>query len=162
MRIVNGICLFWREYLSNWKIAPFEIRGVTYNCVEQFMMAEKARVCGDEESLKKIMDAKLPADQKRLGRSVSPYNAEVWEKVRYDVVLQATLEKYRQNGDLLAKLSETPSEVVLFAEASPLDKVWGIGLAEDHEDAGYPERWPGTNLLGKAVTEVFETLVKHK
>jgi hypothetical protein len=47
----------------------------------------------------------------------------------------------------------------LLVEASPDDKVWGIGIAEDHPDAPHPERWPGTNLLGKALTRVREELL---
>ena len=156
MRVVNGICLFWKEFLSNWKISVFSIDGIKYNCVEQYMMAEKARVCGDEETVGKILLAKIPADQKRLGRGVSPYDAAKWEKVRYDVVLQATIEKYRQNGELLKQLMDI--EASSFAEASPLDAIWGIGLAEDHAEAGEPSKWPGQNLLGKAITEAREVL----
>ena len=38
-------------------------------------------------------------------------------------------------------------------EASPVDRIWGIGIAADHEDARRPARWPGLNLLGFALME---------
>ncbi len=37
--------------LSQWWPCSFEVDGVYYNCAEQFMMAEKARLFGDEEAL---------------------------------------------------------------------------------------------------------------
>ena len=40
----------------------------------------------------------------------------------------------------------------------PYDRVWGIGLTANHEDATDPERWRGTNLLGFALMEVRDRL----
>lgn len=147
----DGYVLFWGQWPSNWAPSPLTIDGVTYNCVEQRMMAAKARLFGDEESLRRIMAAADPADQKRFGQSVTPYDDAKWAAVRYKVVLRATLEKYCQNPDLRAKLFATGD--LTFVEASPEDRIWGIGLRANHPDATNPSRWRGTNLLGKAITE---------
>ena len=53
-------------------------------------------------------------------------------------------------------LGGTGSRVLV--EASPRDRVWGIGLAADDERAGSPERWQGLNLLGFALMEVRHRL----
>ncbi|MDG4865613.1 NADAR domain-containing protein, partial [Streptomyces sp. T-3] len=46
----------------------------------------------------------------------------------------------------------------VLVEASPLDRVWGIGLAKDDERADDPARWRGLNLLGFALMEARERL----
>jgi ribA/ribD-fused uncharacterized protein len=43
-------------------------------------------------------------------------------------------------------------------EASPYDRIWGIGLAAEHEDVSRPSRWRGLNLLGFALMDVREQL----
>ncbi|WP_240657419.1 NADAR domain-containing protein [Pseudoalteromonas rubra] len=35
-----------------------------------------------------------------------------------------------------------------------MDKIWGIGLAEEHEFASVPQKWKGLNLLGYALMTV--------
>ena len=46
----------------------------------------------------------------------------------------------------------------VLVEASPRDRIWGIGLAAGDEQALSPERWPGLNLLGFALMEVRHQL----
>ena len=147
----DGYVLFWAEWPSNWETSPFVLGGETYVCVEQYMMAEKARLFGDTVRRELIMASPHPRDHKRHGRGVTPYDGPVWEAARYGIVLAGTLEKYGQNAPLLELLLATGES--LFAEASPTDLVWGIGVAADHPDATRPERWRGQNLLGKAIVE---------
>lgn len=156
LKIVDGYALFWGQWPSNWERSPFTLDGVAYNCVEQYMMAEKARMFGDTRALAKIMASPDPADQKRFGREVLDYDEPQWAKARYDVVLRATLAKYRQNKHLRELLLATGD--LVFVEASPEDRVWGIGMKADHPHAANPARWHGQNLLGKAVTEARDIL----
>lgn len=58
------------------------------------------------------------------------------------------------------QLLETGDAVLV--EASPLDKIWGIGLARDNADASNPKKWKGLNLLGKALMAVREDLRNNK
>ena len=39
---------FWNDPFSQWHPSPFEIDGVRYVTAEQYMMAEKARLFGDQ------------------------------------------------------------------------------------------------------------------
>jgi ribA/ribD-fused uncharacterized protein len=164
MKIINGICFFWKEFLSNWQESPFQVNhnGLVqqYNCVEQYMMAEKARTFNDTETLNKILSTKIPKEQKDFGRNVKNYNDEVWANVRYKAVLFATVAKYDQNKDLLDKLLAI--ECYSFCEASPYDKVWGIGMDENHPDIGDPDKWQGQNLLGKVITGARDILKQNK
>lgn len=66
------------------------------------------------------------------------------------------MAKFGQHRRLRDFLVGTGSRVLV--EASPRDRVWGIGLAADDGRAGSPERWPGLNLLGFALMEVRRQL----
>lgn len=151
MKIKDGFFLFWNEWPSNWTRSPFTLNKIRYSCVEQFMMAQKAITFGDTKTLSKIMKADHPRDQKALGREVKNYNDSKWSKVRYQIVVDGSLAKYRQNSDLKEKLLETND--LILVEASPADKIWGIGMDEDHPNATRPSSWKGLNLLGKALME---------
>ena len=48
----------------------------------------------------------------------------------------------------------------ILVEASPVDKIWGIGLAADNPDAQNPLKWKGQNMLGFALMEVRDELQK--
>jgi len=159
MRRVNGFLFFWGDWPSNWEYSPFKLEGIRYNCVEQYMMAEKARLFGDHSTLKRIMSSSDPATQKRLGRSVAGFKSSLWDGVRYQVVFRGNLEKYRQNPELRKLLLETGNDKLV--EASPEDKIWGIGMRKDERGVENPKNWKGQNLLGKAITQVRETIRKE-
>lgn len=147
---------FWRGWPSQWTPSPFMLDGVTYSCCEQYMMAEKARMFGDDQTLSTILAATSPRKQKDLGRQVRGFDESVWNSVCRGVVYTGNLAKFRQNPDLLAKLMETGERVIV--EASPVDCIWGIGLAADNPEASLPDKWPGKNWLGIALMQVRDTL----
>jgi hypothetical protein len=121
-----------------------------------YMMAEKAALFGDHEAVQHIMKAEHPAEMQRLGRKVKGFDETVWACERYNIVLNGTLEKYRQNEDLRKLLLATGD--LVFVEASPTDKVWGIGLRASDPDSGDKNLWRGLNLLGKANTEARDII----
>jgi len=63
--------------------------------------------------------------------------------------VRGNIAKFSQNEHLKQVLIGTGQRRLV--EASPLDKIWGIGLATDHPDAYMIERWQGLNLLGDAL-----------
>ncbi|KXS19044.1 DUF1768-domain-containing protein [Gonapodya prolifera JEL478] len=136
--------------------ARFVVDGVTYPAAEHFMMAEKARTFGDTESLDAILVASKPAEAKALGRGVTGFDEETWSAVRYDLVVRGNIAKFTQNKDMGQYLLSTGDSVLV--EASPRDRIWGIGLGASNRDAWKPSLWKGTNLLGFALMEVRERL----
>lgn len=142
--------------LSQWYPCEFVVDGIKYNCAEQYMMAEKARVFGDETTRKKILAASDPATIKKLGRDVSPFDAAVWNEKCIEVVYTGNLHKFGQNEPLKEFLLSTGKSTL--AEASPFDKIWGIGKSEEEKDVNNPHSWIGENRLGFILMEVRETL----
>ena len=159
--------LFWGGPFSQWTEAPIEIDGVTYNCNEQYMMAEKARLFGDEEALKGIMNTRDPRTQKAWGRKVKGFDKAKWEEVQENgmphcrnVVYAANYAKFTQNEGMKMVLMETGDKVIV--EASPYDKIWGIGLAEDDPKALNESEWKGMNWLGEAIMQVRADIRKKE
>jgi len=142
--------------LSQWWEASFIVDQLPYPTAEHWMMAEKARHCGDEETLAKILAAKSPGAVKNLGRQVRNFDPASWDEVKYEIVKTGNLHKFSQQKALGDYLKHTAGCILV--EASPLDQIWGIGLAEDHPHITDPNHWPGQNLLGFALMEVRDTL----
>ncbi|CAN0071132.1 unnamed protein product, partial [Hapterophycus canaliculatus] len=120
------------------------------------MMATKAKVFDDQATLERIMATSDPRQQKALGRQVKGFDAAVWDKVGYDVVVTGNLAKFRQNPVFREELLATGDKIL--AEASPYDSEWGIGLHADDANVLVQTRWPGKNKLGEALMDVRSKL----
>ncbi|MEI5526210.1 NADAR family protein [Streptomyces brasiliscabiei] len=142
--------------LSQWWPSPFTVDGVEYATAEHWMMASKARLFGDTEAERKAVAAAGPAQAKKIGRLVRGFDDAVWERERFAVVAEGSFHKFAADADLRAFLLGTGDRVLV--EASPLDRVWGIGLAADDERASDPARWRGPNLLGFALMAARDRL----
>lgn len=138
-----------KECLSQWYPCRFEVAGVAYASAEHFMMASKATLFGDEATCRKILDADSPGEAKALGRSVVGFDPAIWERQRFRIVVEGNCAKFSQNAGPGEFLRATGRRVLV--EASPTDRIWGIGLAADHPDASDPTKWRGANLLGFAL-----------
>lgn len=145
-----------RECLSKWYMAPMMADGLYYNCMEQYLMAAKARVFGDRLTEERIMASYSQMEIKKLGRQVSGYDDAVWSGMRQRVSVDGNICKFGQNPRLMDFLLSTGDRII--AEASPKDSIWGIGLDASHPDSVVPGRWQGLNLLGFALMEVRDYL----
>ncbi|MFE2378251.1 NADAR family protein [Streptomyces sp. NPDC059398] len=142
--------------LSQWWPSPFVVDGVRYATAEHWMMAAKARLFGDAEAERAALSAANPALAKKAGRLVRGFDDAIWERERYGIVVAGSVHKFAADPALRRYLLATGERVLV--EASPMDRVWGIGLAADDERAGQPERWRGLNLLGFALMDARERL----
>lgn len=142
--------------LSQWWPSPFTVDGVEYATAEHWMMAAKARLFDDAEAERKALAASGPALAKKAGRLVRAFDEAVWERERSGIVVEGSVHKFRQDDRLRDYLLGTGDRVLV--EASPMDRIWGIGLAADDERAQDPARWGGINLLGFALMEARERL----
>lgn len=142
--------------LSQWWPSPFVVDGVRYATAEHWMMAGKARLFGDPEAERRVLAAEHPAAAKKAGRLVRGFDEETWARERFRIVVEGSVHKFTSDDDLGLFLLNTGDRVLV--EASPVDRVWGIGLAADDEAASDPTRWRGPNLLGFALMEAREHL----
>ncbi|MEU7282684.1 NADAR family protein [Streptomyces sp. NPDC045431] len=142
--------------LSQWWPAPFTVDGVRYATAEHWMMAEKARLFGDADAERAAVEARSPAAAKKAGRLVRGFDEAIWERERFAIVVAGSAHKFGQHPELREYLLSTNTRVLV--EASPLDRVWGIGLAATDPDASNPAKWRGLNLLGFALMQARTTL----
>jgi ribA/ribD-fused uncharacterized protein len=115
------------------------------------MMAGKARLFGDTAALERVVAASHPREAKSEGRKVRGFDEGRWLAHRYGLVVRGNVEKFGQHPELREFLLRTGERVLV--EASPLDRIWGIGMAAADERVTDPSAWRGLNLLGFALME---------
>ena len=135
--------------LSQWWPAPFVVDGIRYATAEHYMMVGKARLFGDESTAAQMLAAPHPGAVKALGRQVRDFDQATWDAHCFELVVAGNVAKFGQHPDLGQYLSRTGNRVLV--EASPVDRVWGIGLSATDPRAHDPARWRGRNLLGFAL-----------
>lgn len=141
---------------SQWYRCVFTDGPYTYNCAEQYMMHGKALLFEDEAVGAQILAADHPRQHKALGRKVKGFDDKRWHAHREQIVLAGNRAKFTQNPELRAALLETAGTELV--EASPYDRIWGIGLGANDPRAQNPATWRGQNLLGKILTRLREEL----
>ncbi|GIJ24626.1 NADAR family protein [Micromonospora lutea] len=146
--------------LSQWWPAPFTVDGQLFATAEHYMMWRKATLFDDHATAAQILTAAHPHAAKLLGRQVTGFDQQTWEGHRYDIVVTGSVAKFGQPSALRTYLLGTGERVLV--EASPLDRVWGIGLAADHPHAADPARWRGLNLLGFALMQTRTILCEQE
>lgn len=119
-------------------------------------MYRKAILFNDASVAAEILETKDPRQQRALGRKVSDFDEETWIRNRSLIVEDGSYWKFKRDPSVLLATGER--ELV---EASPRDKVWGIGrgaaAAEAQALQGRRGDW-GLNLLGKALMVARERL----
>lgn len=150
--IINTSCF------SQWYPSDFSADNVIYPTAEHYMMAQKALLFGDKDIFHQIIKSNHPKQAKDLGRQVTGFNEKIWNENRFDIVVQGNLAKFGQNSELKDFLLNTGNRILV--EASPVDKIWGVGLAKDDERIDNPLNWQGLNLLGFALMTVRDELLK--
>ena len=156
--ISDDVVLFWHtpSFFSQWTPSPFTVDLVEYICAEQFMMASKPRLFGDDTALSSILASDDPREQKRLGRQVRHFDYKLWQSECENIVLHGNLAKFSQNEEMHLALIGTGDRRL--AEASPHDNLWGIGLSARDPRASCPDSWWGQNHLGQALEHTREIL----
>ncbi|KAI5272395.1 DUF1768-domain-containing protein [Aureobasidium subglaciale] len=147
----------------------FFYSGLEFNCTEQWMMWNKAKLAGDAVTAKVILATTSPHKQKQLGREVEGFDVEAWDKIKLNVVEQGNYRKFTQATDVASmKMGDVGGPVPLkdsmlathereLAEASRFDRVWGIGFDAQQASTTPYGKW-GQNLLGVALMNVRERI----
>jgi len=174
MKITDEYVFFYKDWLSNYQRTSFvanidDILGKTdglmkelFTSTEQGFMFIKALYFNDLKTASKIIKTNNPAECRKLGRQVKGYNDEAWDKIRYDVFYYLNLEKYKQDRQLQYLLLDKKFDHKIFVEASPIDRIWGVGYAEDDDRIEYREFDWGRNYLGKIITNIRNRILLNK
>lgn len=149
---------FWQ--FSQWADIGFIANGVYYNCCEQYMMAGKAMLFGDYITLDKIMKATHPSIQKKLGRQVANFDAAKWNEEAELIVFKGNSAKFFDDNNYKHLEVLLSTQDTFLVEASPYDKIWGIGIGVEDAKKGMP--WNGTNWLGGVLTNVRDFYLTEK
>lgn len=158
MRVTDKYVFFYGSPFSQWYKYRILVDGVSYSCAEQYMMAMKAFYFADRESYDAIMATEDPAKQKAIGRKVRGFDVAKWSAVSREYVYKANYAKFK-NEPLRTFLLKTGDKEIV--EASPTDKVWGIGLAEEDDRILDKNNWQGLNWLGECIMRAREQIVKE-
>ena len=156
-----GNIYFWKpehEYglFSNWYTSYISAYNIKFVNAEQLFMWKKQQLFDPQnhELEQRILNTNSPDQIKKLGRKVNNFDQELWDEKKYQIMVEVLMEKFSQNSDLKYKLIDTGD--LMLVEASPYDKIWGIGL---NEFDAKTKTWQGENLLGKALMEVRDILI---
>ena len=141
---------------SNWFPAKFGEKGQQFENTEQYMMWHKALLFNDSEIAQKILQDGDPKTVKALGRKVRGFVQSVWDQNAQKIVYEGCLQKFTQNEELKKHLLSTGDR--LLVEASPYDKIWGIGMNATDAAKTPQTQSKGTNWLGQCLVQVRETI----
>ena len=162
MKVTDKYVFFWKESpFTNF--TPCKIKfewtdshigeEIYFTSSEQYFMWRKAIFFNDTETADKIVKAKSPEEARLLGRQVKNYNDKIWDKVRFNHMTTAVMDKFIQNKDLRDKLCDPKYDGKKFVEAAYYDNIWGIGFNE-HDALDHDESMWGQNLLGHILDNV--------
>ncbi len=149
--------LFYAGPFSQFYMKSFVYDSVKFCCAEQFMMYHKALLFDDKHVADEILAEKRPFMMQKLGRTVKNFDQDLWDSHKLSIVTKGNLAKYSQNPSLKRQLWSTGERII--AEASPYDKIWGIGLDIKKAEKTRVEDWPGLNLMGKALMDVRKRIL---
>ncbi len=147
------------ETFSNFHPCSLQWNGITFPTSEHLFMAHKAMYFGDVDILQDIITADSPGKAKRLGRKVAGFDQQIWSNISYDIMKIVCYQKIQQNPDIQEVLINTGDAIIV--EASPYDRIWGIGLAPTDPDVYLPEKWNGDNRLGFVLMEIRDLIINR-
>ncbi|KAG8816202.1 hypothetical protein FRC18_001126 [Serendipita sp. 400] len=170
----NDYVFFWKPeqehgWASQWYESPFFEEAhpnskhfhqndgiIIFPTAEHYMMYHKAVLFRDYPIADEILEtgARDTARVKQLGKQVHGFDEQIWNEKRWEIVKKGNLLKFDQHEELKRKLLETGRDTAL-VEASPFDRIWGIGKTKERalQSLNSTNEW-GLNLLGRILEEV--------
>lgn len=141
---------------TQFETSIFQVKGISYFCVEQYLLANQAILFKDNVMLEKIMIAKSIRQARLFGNKIRNFDQEEWNKHKLNMGYVANLCKFQQDENLKFKLMETENNILV--NADPYDGDWGIKKRITELDIKNPHSWKGENLLGFILMMIREDL----
>jgi ribA/ribD-fused uncharacterized protein len=158
----ENILCFYREKdpygeLSNWIKSPFMYAGMNFESVLQFLMFHKVMLFGQRRLAHQIMSLTDPTEIKKIGNAkFDGYSDMQWDVTCEGIISRGLIAKFSQNQDMCRVLLGTGNRIIAFA--TPLDEMWGTGIAINNPEACNVFKWTGKNRLGKVLMQTRELL----
>lgn len=159
----NAVC-FFREteihygIFSNWAYTPFVYNDLLLPTAEHGMMIAKFDLFNKtdtEDRLRlQMLRTNSPMMVKKLGRLVPNFDQAIWDSKNIEIMVDVLFVKFSQNDDAKEILLSTDDRFIV--EASPYDRIWGIGITADEFRSGKKAR--GENRLGSVLMMVRDRL----
>ncbi len=150
---------FWRGEFSNWYPCIFRYEDHTFYNSEQAFMWVKAKFFDDDEIAKQLLVETNPQYAKALGRKVKNFNDEMWAVASFPAMIAVNYAKWSSSHFMMDTILSTNPKILV--EASPYDKIWGVGLRQDDDLILDKNNWKGMNLLGKALMNVRKEIMEE-
>jgi ribA/ribD-fused uncharacterized protein len=147
------------DIYSNFYLCNITVKNITFFCQEQLFMYMKAKHFKDEKTADLILKAKTPFQCKQLGRQVNPFDEAEWNFHSEKYMRIGVYHKFTQHKDLQKELLDTHDKEL--CEASPRDRLWGVGLSEHNSLILDKKNWLGENRLGKVTMDV-RSMIKNE
>lgn len=153
---LNNSIFFYSHYgefgfLSNFYPTQIKFREYIFPSSEHLYMWKKARFFEDLETSNKILHADSPRKAKQLGRLVANFDENIWKLHCGPAMISTLLHKFN-DMTMRRKLLSTYDKYLV--EASPTDKIWGIGMSDSDPDRFDDTKWIGENLLGNCLMQI--------
>jgi ribA/ribD-fused uncharacterized protein len=156
MKITDTHIYFWDGIFSNFYPITFMYKDKMFLTSEQAFMWEKSRTFKDSAIELLILNANTPQEAKKLGRKVGNFAVDTWDRIKEQIMYDVVYTKFSSSPTLSAQLISTGNKTLV--EASPFDKIWGVGLGENDIKILNEKNWQGQNLLGKVLMNVRKNL----
>jgi hypothetical protein len=121
------------------------------------MMWRKAQLFGAPQAMQDAILVAGPAEARKIGRQVPKFVDSIWQVAARPLVAEGNYAKFAQNRAALDQLLATSGTTLV--EASPWDRLWGIGLDADDPRALTRTTWRGRNWLGEVLTDTRDTFL---
>jgi len=158
-QVGKNILAFYSKHspLSNFYMSDFTVDNLKYNCLEQYLMREKAMLFNDHTMAGRIMTTDSPFYQQAFGRNVKTFNLKKWRLKAPKFLLRGILAKFSQVPHCSSYLRMTGGMILV--EANSKDDYFGIGVGLHASEAQLVRQseW-GYNLLGRTLMSVRSRL----
>ena len=140
--------------------APFEIDGVRFTTIEQYISYMKCILFGDKDSALSVLGTQRETRQREIAMGSEAFLETVWKGERQIIVIYGLLAQFRQNPEIRDLLLSTGDAYLV--SCSHMDVIYSCGYRIDEERRLDAAKWRGRNVLGFALMAVRDILKKEQ
>lgn len=154
MKVTDKYILFYgKDPFSNFSDHRVVYDGRLFNNSEQVFQWTKAMFFHDTQTAHQIWTCQTAGQAKAYGKRVNGFDKQSWDNINRDFMKHILKKKVEQNPEI-KELLLTLGKDHKFVEASPTDRLWGVGYGIS--DAEMNQGTWGENRLGKCWDDIYD------